>query len=179
MRLRFHRGLISGLLEWSTAKDKGPAKNVLKRPKLNHVCTNGRQFNIFQWFAFWSFNKEKWCTLSVSATAHAVNTLIQEIKHALIEPPAPPPFISTKPLLISCSKYPTASHGSVEPLQLFCCMMRVVKSINDLHSLSASCNKKSESGSLFFIGSNPLTWMGRRFGSHHTWHIFYPRYSSC
>lgn len=179
MRLRFHRGLISGLLEWSTAKDKGPAKNVLKRPKLNHVCTNGRQFNIFQWFTFWSFNKEKWCTLSVSATAHAVNTLIQEIKHALIEPPAPPPFISTKPLLISCSKYPTASHGSVEPLQLFCCMMRVVKSINDLHSLSASCNKKSESGSLFFIGSNPLTWMGRRFGSHHTRHIFYPRYSSC
>lgn len=173
MRLRFHRGLISGLLEWSAAKDKGPAKNVLKRPKLNHVCTNGRQFNIFQWFTFWSFNKEKWCTLSVSATAHAVNTLIQEIKHALIEPPAPPFFISTKPLLISCSKYSRS-------------ITRLRRTTSTLLLHDAGSEKyqrptfiisimQQKEWKWFFIGSNPLTWMGTRFGSHHTRHIFYPR----
>lgn len=175
MRLRFHRGLISGLLEWSAAKDKGPAKNVLKRPKLNHVCTNGRQFNIFQWFTFWSFNKEKWCTLSVSATAHAVNTLIQEIKHALIEPPAPPFFISTKPLLISCSKYSRSI--------TWLCRTTSTLLLHDAGSekyqwptFIISIMQQKE-WNWFFIGSNPHTWMGRRFGSHHTRHIFYPRYS--
>lgn len=100
-------------------------------------------------------------TLSVLATAHAVGTLIQETKHAFTEPPAPLFFISTKLPLISCSKYPTASHGSVEPLQLFCCMMLVMKSMNDRLSLSASCNKKNESGSIsnfYARWFNPVWW---------------------
>lgn len=53
-----------------------------------------------------------------------------------------------KAYIVWLFQVPAASHGSVEPLQLFCCMMLVVKSINDRLSLSASCNKKSESGSI-------------------------------